>query len=45
MIMPYLHNMINDHKTAKTRAWKIQISMRVNFISSKDTEETHTIYV
>ena len=43
--MPYLHNMINDHKTAKTRAWKIQISMRVNFISSKDTEETHTIYV
>ena len=45
MIMPYLHNMISDHKTAKTRAWKIQISMRVNFISSKDTEETHTIYV
>ena len=43
--MPYLHNMINDHKTTKTRAWKIQISMRVNFISSKDTEETHTIYV
>ena len=43
--MPYLHNMINDHKTAKTRASKIQISMRVNFISSKDTEETHTIYV
>ena len=27
------------------RVWKIQISMRVNFISSKDTGETRTIYV
>ena len=27
------------------RVWKIQISMHVNFISSKDTGETHTIYV
>ena len=34
--------MINDHRIAR-RVWKIQISMRVNFISSKDTGET--IYV
>ena len=27
------------------RGWKIQISMRVNFISSKDTGETRTICV
>ena len=36
--------MINDHKAAK-KVWKIQISIRVNFISSKDAGETHTIYV
>ena len=27
------------------RVWKTQISIRVNIISSKDTGETHTIYV
>ena len=36
--------MINDHRIAR-RVWKIQISMRVNFISSKDTGETRIIYV
>ena len=36
--------MINDHRIART-VWKIQISMSVNFISSKDTGETRTIYV
>ena len=35
--------MTNDHRIAR-RVWKIQINMRVNFISSKDTEETRTIY-
>ena len=47
MIMPYLSDMINDHKAIKTQSgeWKIQISLCVNFISSKDTEETRTIYV
>ena len=46
MIMPYLGDMINDHKTPETQSekWKIQISIRVNFISSKDTEETCTVY-
>ena len=36
--------MINDHRTAR-RVWKIQISIHVNFISSKDTGETRSIYV
>ena len=47
MNMPYLRDMINDHKPGETKSevWKIQISMRVNFISSKDKEETRTIYV
>ena len=36
--------MINHHKIAR-KVWKIQISMHVNFISSKDTGETRTIYV
>ena len=43
-IIPYLYDLINDHRIAR-RVWKIQISMRVNFISSKDTGETRTIYV
>ena len=39
--------MINDHKpnNRRSQVWKIQISMRVNFISSRDTGETCTIYV
>ena len=48
MIMPYLRNLIHDHKTAETRSnvlSLIQMSMHVNFISSKDAEETRTIYV
>ena len=47
MVMPYLRDMINDHKTTenKSSVWKIQISMRVNFICSRDTGETRTIYV
>ena len=36
--------MINNHSIAR-RVWKIQISMRINFISSKDTRETRTIYL
>ena len=44
MIIPYLRDIINDHK-ATEKAWKTQITMRVNFISSKYTGETRTIYV
>ena len=43
-ITPHLYDLINDHRIAR-KVWKIQISMRVNFISSKDTGETRTIYV
>ena len=41
--------MINDHKDTtkmnKSTEWKIQLCMHINFISSKDTGETRTIYV
>ena len=43
-ITSHLYDFINDHRIAR-RVWKIQISVRVNFISSKDTVETSTIYV
>ena len=46
-IIPYLRDIINDHKTIRneSKEWKIQITMHVNFISSKDTGETRTIFV
>ena len=34
--------MINDHTTR--REWKIQLTMQINFISHKDSEETRTMY-
>ena len=43
-ITQHLYDLINDHKIAR-KVWKTRISMRVNFISSKDTRETRTIYV
>ena len=42
MIRPYLSDMINDHKTR--RKWKIQLEISINFISSKDSEETCTMH-
>ena len=36
--------MINDHRIVR-RVWKIQVNIHVNFISSKDTGETHIYYV
>ena len=46
-IMPYLSDLINDHKTIRNNSneWKIQINMHVNFISSNNTGETLTIFV
>ena len=41
MIRPYLSDMINDHKTR--REWEIQLTIQINFISSKDSEETRTM--
>ena len=45
-IMPYLSDLINDHKTIRNNSneWKIQINMHVNFVSSNDTGEIHTIF-
>ena len=42
IITPYLRDMINDHKTR--REWKIQLTMRINFISLKGSKETRTMY-
>ena len=38
MIRSYLSNMINDYKTRREQ--KIQLTMSINFISSKDSDET-----
>ena len=39
--MPYLSDLINDHKAIRnaSKEWKIEITMHVNFISSKDKEK------
>ena len=42
IIRPYLSDMINDHKTQSE--WKIQLTMQINFISPKDSEETCTMH-
>ena len=42
MIKSYLRDMINDHKSQSE--WKIQLTMQINFISSKDSEETRTMH-
>ena len=41
MIRAYLTDLINDHKTR--REWKIQLTMEINFISFKDSEETRSM--
>ena len=47
MIMPYLSDLINDHKNIRNESneWKIQLNMSVNFISSNDTVEIRTFCV
>ena len=46
-IIPYLPDLINDHKAIrnKSKEWKIEITMHVNLISSKDTGGIRTIFV
>ena len=51
MIRPYLRDLINDykHKTelsndSERGKWKVQILMKNNCISTKNFEETRTIY-
>ena len=38
----YLKDMINNHKARGE--WKIQLSMKINFVSSKDNKETRTMH-
>ena len=42
IIRPFLRDMINNHKTHGE--WKIQLIMRINFVSSLDTGEFHTMH-
>ena len=42
MIRPYLSVIIKDYKTQGE--WKIYLTMAINFFSSKDSEETRTMY-
>ena len=43
MIIPYLPDMINDHE-AQFGEWNIQLSMKIKFISSKDSNETRIMH-
>ena len=45
MILPYLASLINDHKNIRNSKRKIQLNIRVNFISTNDTGGIHTFYV
>ena len=42
MIRPYLSDIINNHKTR--REWKIQLTMSINFVFSKNFNETCTMH-
>ena len=42
IIRSYLSDLINDHKTQNE--WKIELTMQINFISSKDSDETRTMH-
>ena len=46
-IMPYLIDLINDHKTIRNESneWKNQLNIHVNFVYSNDTGEIRTIFV
>ena len=41
-IRPYLKDVINDPKKSDT--WKIQLTIAINFIFSKDTEEEQVMH-
>ena len=47
MIMSYLSDLINDHKSIRNESneWKIQLNMGVNFVSSNDTGAIRTFCV
>ena len=41
-IRPYLSDIVNNHKTQGE--WKIQLTIAINLISSKDSNEAHTMH-
>ena len=41
-IKPYLSDIINDHKTQGE--WEIHLTKAINFFSSKNSEEIHTMH-
>ena len=41
-IKPYLKDIINNPKKSDT--WKIQLSIAINFVSSKDTDEEYAMH-
>ena len=43
MIRPYLSDIINDYKTQCE--WKTHLTMGINFLSSKNSEETHIVNI
>ena len=47
MIKPCLRDLINENKAIENISdeQKIQINMHVDFVSSKDNGENHTIFV
>ena len=47
VIKPYLSDLINKNKAIETSSneWKIQVNMHINYVSSNDTGEIHTIFV
>ena len=47
MIIPYLKELINNHKAIKngSNEWKIQLNMHIKFVSSNDTGDIRTFYV
>ena len=42
IIRPYLSDIINNYKTQGE--WKIHLTMAINFISSKDSDETRIMH-
>ena len=42
MIRPYLSDLINYYKSEEE--WKIKLTLAINFMSSKDSEETRTMH-
>ena len=53
MIVPYLSDIINDHKSHSSNKvidyqtqgeWKIQLSMRIYFMSFRDSDEIRDVH-